>query len=166
MPREAEAYVHRGQQEREVLAEGVTNAASSSAVLTRIRPKAMSASRAGSRSPAINAAIIARPETPKMSLATTDSFTPASSSSFSTRCFSAVRTATRSVRYRIRSRPPYRRWQHETRSQHLTFGDLAHPDRVDPVGLRPPRQVLDVARVDQSRLRGCDLAVRQGLDHR
>jgi len=32
---------------------------------------------------------IARPVTPKMSLATTDSLTPASSSSFSTRCFSA-----------------------------------------------------------------------------
>jgi len=33
----------------------------------------MSASTFGSRSPATNAAIIARPDTPKMSLATTDS---------------------------------------------------------------------------------------------
>ena len=39
-----------------------------------------------------------------MSEATTDSLIWASSSSFSTRCFSAVRTATRSDRYRVRSR--------------------------------------------------------------
>jgi len=39
-----------------------------------------------------------------MSLATTDSLIWASSSSFSTRCFSAVRTPTRSIRYRVTSR--------------------------------------------------------------
>jgi hypothetical protein len=39
-----------------------------------------------------------RPETPKMSLATTLSLIWAYSSSFSTRCFSAVRTPTRSAR--------------------------------------------------------------------
>ena len=44
------------------------------------------------------AASMARPETPKMSAATTDSLIWASSSSFSTRCFSAVRTPTRSTR--------------------------------------------------------------------
>jgi hypothetical protein len=54
--------------------------------------------RLGSRSPAMNAASIARPEAPKTSLATTDSLSWASSSSFSTRCFSAVRPATRSAR--------------------------------------------------------------------
>ena len=43
-------------------------------------------------------AIIARPEIPKMSEATTDSLMQASSSSFSARCFSAVRTPTRSIR--------------------------------------------------------------------
>ena len=48
--------------------------------------------------PAISAASMARPETPKMSLATTESLIWASSSSFSTRCFSAVRPATRSAR--------------------------------------------------------------------
>jgi hypothetical protein len=56
------------------------------------------ASRLGSRSPWMSAASMARPETPKLSLATTDSLIWASSSSFSTRCFSAVRTATRSAR--------------------------------------------------------------------
>jgi len=64
----------------------------------------MSASTLGSRSPPIIAAIIARPETPKMSLATTESLMQASSSSFSTRFFSALREPTRSVRYRVRSR--------------------------------------------------------------
>jgi hypothetical protein len=52
----------------------------------------------GSRSPATSAASIARPETPKMSEATTDSLIWASPGSFSTRCFSAVLAATRSAR--------------------------------------------------------------------
>jgi hypothetical protein len=39
-----------------------------------------------------------------MSLATTDSLMQAPFSSFSTRCFSAVRAPTRSIRYRVRSR--------------------------------------------------------------
>jgi hypothetical protein len=47
---------------------------------------------------AMSAAIIARPEAPNGSLTTTDSLISASSSSFSTRCFSAVRTASRSTR--------------------------------------------------------------------
>ena len=66
--------------------------------LARILARASWASTLGSRSPATSAAIIARPETPKMSEATTDSLMQASSSSFSTRFFSAVRAATRSVR--------------------------------------------------------------------
>ena len=52
----------------------------------------------GSRSPATSAASMARPETPKMSLATTLSLIWASSNSFSTRFFSAVRTPIRSTR--------------------------------------------------------------------
>jgi hypothetical protein len=48
--------------------------------------------------PAIRAAIMARPETPNRSLTTTESLMRASSSSFSTRCFSAVRSASRSTR--------------------------------------------------------------------
>ena len=74
------------------------SASVSRAVLERRLPRASSASTAGSRSPAISAAIIARPETPNGSLTTTDSLISASSSSFSTRCFSAVRTASRSTR--------------------------------------------------------------------
>ena len=47
---------------------------------------------------------------------------------------------------------PDRRGRHETRAQHLPFGDLGQPHRVQPVGLRPARQVLDVAGVDQPRV--------------
>ncbi|MGI8701397.1 MAG: hypothetical protein ACR2JU_09365 [Nocardioidaceae bacterium] len=66
-----------------------------------IRVRAIPARTFGSRSPAIMAAIIARPKTPKtpkMSEATTDNLMHASSSSFSTRFFSAVRAPTRSIR--------------------------------------------------------------------
>jgi hypothetical protein len=48
--------------------------------------------------PATSAAIMSRPETPKMSVATTLSLIWASSSSFSARCFSAVQARTRSAR--------------------------------------------------------------------
>ena len=61
--------------------------------------RASCASALGLRSPAINAPIMSRPDFPKMSLATTESLIWASSSSFSTRFFSAVRTPTRSARY-------------------------------------------------------------------
>jgi hypothetical protein len=74
------------------------NASSSRLILVRIRDRASWANTFGSRSPAINAAIIARPDTPKMSEATTESLMQASSRSFSTRFFSAVRTPTRSMR--------------------------------------------------------------------
>ena len=45
--------------------------------------------------------------------------------------------------------PSDRRGRHETRPEHAAFGDLAQPHRVDPVGLRPARQVLHVLGVDQ-----------------
>ncbi len=80
------------------------NASRSRPVLDRIDPRASSASTAGSRSPAISPAIIARPDTPIRSLTTTDNLISASSSSFSTRCFSAVRAPIRSTRQRVRSR--------------------------------------------------------------
>ena len=67
-------------------------------ILVRIRDRANWANTFGSRSPAINAAIIAHPDTPKMSEATTESLMQTSSRSFSTRFFSAVRTPTRSMR--------------------------------------------------------------------
>ena len=80
------------------------NASSKRAVLARIRPRAIWARTFGSRSPATSAAIMSRPDIPKMSLATTDIMISESSSSFSTRCFSAVRVVIRSTRYRVRSR--------------------------------------------------------------
>ena len=47
--------------------------------------------------------------------------------------------------------PPDRPRRHETGPQHLAFGDLAQPDRIQHIGLGPARQVLDVAGVDQPR---------------
>jgi hypothetical protein len=64
---------HLGQQEPVMVAEVPVNASSRTLRLARIRPRASCASSLGSRSPAISAASICRPETPKMSLATTDS---------------------------------------------------------------------------------------------
>ena len=46
----------------------------------------------GSRWPAMSASSMARPETPVISVATEDSLMPASSSSFSSRCTSRVRS--------------------------------------------------------------------------
>ena len=53
-------------------------ASSNRGILTRIRARAIAASTWGSRCPAIKVAIIARPEAPKMSEATTDSLMQAS----------------------------------------------------------------------------------------
>ena len=122
-------------------------------ILRRMLDRASSASTLGSRSAPINAVIIARPETPKMSEATTDSLRQASSSSFSTRFFSAVRTPTRSARYQVR----YRSWRMSAGGtklgpQHLALGDLAQPDRVQPVGLGPSGQMLHILRVHQPRI--------------
>jgi hypothetical protein len=114
------------------------NASSSRAILRRIDARAIRASTLGSRSPATSAAIMSRPETPKMSDATTDSVIWASSRSFSTRCFSAVRVSTRSRRYRVRSRSR-RIGGGGTKLGRIIspFGDLAQPHRVQPVRLRP-----------------------------
>src|SRR5215207_4383542 len=53
-------------------------ASTSAACLTRSRPRANSASTLGSRSPVISASSMARPETPKMSVATVESLIRAS----------------------------------------------------------------------------------------
>jgi hypothetical protein len=45
--------------------------------------------------------------------------------------------------------PPDRRRWHEAGPQHLPLGHLAQPHRVQPVGLGPPRQVLDVFGIHQ-----------------
>jgi hypothetical protein len=80
------------------------NASSSTVIFLRIVRRASCAKTLGLRSPATSAASMSRPETPKMSDTTTLSLICASSSSFSTRFFSAVRAATRPARYRVRSR--------------------------------------------------------------
>jgi hypothetical protein len=67
-----------------------SRASRSAASLRRITPRAISASTRGLRSPAAIARSMSLPETPWTSLITLDSFRWASSSSFSTRCFSAV----------------------------------------------------------------------------
>jgi len=52
---------------------------------------------------------------------------------------------------------------HKTRADHLPFGDLAQPHRVQLVRLGPPGQVLDVAGVDQPDLQPLGL---QQIEHR
>jgi hypothetical protein len=74
------------------------NASSSRSVFLRAVPLANRASDHGSRWPAISASIIARPETPWMSLSTDEILIWASSSSFSTRCISRLRSDTRARR--------------------------------------------------------------------
>jgi hypothetical protein len=78
-----------------------SRASSSWAILPRMVPRASWATTLGLRSPAMIASSIARPDTPWMSEITDDSFRCPSSSSFSTRCFSAVRAWVRCRRYRV-----------------------------------------------------------------
>ena len=101
-----DARQHPGQQEPVVVVEVAVERLLEEADLGPHPERANCASTLGSRSPPINAAIIGRPDTPKMSEATTESLMQASSSSFSARFFSAVRAATRSIRYRVESRGP------------------------------------------------------------
>jgi hypothetical protein len=49
--------------------------------------------------------------------------------------------------------PTNRRWRDEAGPQHLPFGDLGKPHRVQPVGLGPARQVLDVFGIHQPDLK-------------
>jgi hypothetical protein len=74
------------------------NASTSWGIFGRILARAISASTCTSRSPSISAVSMARPDTPRMSVATQDSLIPASSSSFSSRWASRVRSAARVAR--------------------------------------------------------------------
>ena len=47
---------------------------------------------------------------------------------------------------------PDRFGRHETGAQHLPFGDLAQPDRIQHIGFGSTGQVFDVAGIDQPRL--------------
>jgi hypothetical protein len=89
-----------------------------------------------------------------MSLATTDSLIWASSSSlldpllFGGAHLHQVNPVAGHV-----PQPPDRRWRHEAGPQHLPLSDLAQPHRVQPVGLGPPRQVLDITGIHQQDLK-------------
>jgi hypothetical protein len=104
----------------------------------------------GSRSPATKAASMARPETPKLSAATTDSLIWASSSSLLHPLLlgGAHPDQVDAVAGQV-PQPTDRRWRHETGPQHAPLGELGQPHRIQPVGLGPPRQVLHLAGVDQ-----------------
>src|SRR5918995_4881164 len=127
-----------------------TKASSSRPRLARRRVRASCAPTLGSRSPLMSAASMARPETPKMSLATTDSLIWASSSSLLHPLLlpGPPHHQVGPVAGQV-PQPPDRRWRHEAGAQHLSLGHLGQPDRVQPVGLGPPRQVLDVLGIHQ-----------------
>jgi hypothetical protein len=59
--------------------------------------------------------------------------------------------------------PPDRRGRHEAGPQHAPLGDLTKPHRIQLVGLGPPRQMLDIAGVDQPDLQPLGL---QQVEHR
>ena len=88
-----------------------------------------------------------------MSLITDDSLIWASSSSFSARCFSRVRSWIRVRRYRVRSRSSRCRARRDERGpQHAPLSEPGQPHAVELVGLRPSRHVLDVPGVHQPAL--------------
>jgi hypothetical protein len=93
---------------------------------------------------------MARPETPKMSLATTESLIWASSSSLLDPLLlgGPGRDQIGPVAGHVPQLPD-RRWGDEAGPQQLPLGELAQPDRVQGVGLGPSREVLDVAGIDQ-----------------
>jgi hypothetical protein len=93
---------------------------------------------------------MARPDTPKMSLATTLSLIWASSSSLLHPLLlgGADRDQVGPVAGHVPQLPD-RRWWHEAGPQHLPLGQLAQPDRIQRVGLGPSREVLDVAGIHQ-----------------
>src|SRR4029450_12228264 len=97
---------------------------------------------------------IARPETPKLSEATTLSLMWASSSSLlHALLLGGAHPHQMGAAAARAPQPPDRGWRDEAGPQHLPLGDLTKPHRVQPVGLGPPRQVLDVFGVDQPDLK-------------
>ena len=93
---------------------------------------------------------MARPDTPKMSLATTDSliWRPPGSLLDPLLFGGPDRDQVGPVAGHLPQLPD-RGWGDEAGPQHLPLGELAQPDRVQGVGLGPPREVLDVTGIDQ-----------------
>jgi hypothetical protein len=93
---------------------------------------------------------MARPDTPKMSLATTESLIWASSSSLLDPLLlrGPRRHQIRPVAGHLPQLPD-RLWRDEAGPEHLPLGQLAQPDRIQGVGLGPPGQVLDVTGIHQ-----------------
>src|SRR5512132_4431087 len=93
---------------------------------------------------------MARPDTPKMSEATTESLIWASSSSLLDPLIfgGPGRHQIRPVAGHVPQLPD-RSWGDEAGLQHLPLGELAPPDRVQRVGLGPSREVLDVTGIHQ-----------------
>jgi hypothetical protein len=118
--------------------------------LTRSRPRASSASILGSRWPAISASSMARPETPKRSVATVESLIRASSGSLLQPLGvpGAVGGQVGTQPGVSRSRRIWAGGTNEGRSMPRSL-QLGQPHRIQLVGLGPARQVLDVTGVDQ-----------------
>ena len=91
-------------QERVVVAEPAIQGDDEFALLFRRLIRASEARASGSVVPATSASRIARPDTPRMSVATEDSLMPASSSTRSSRLISRTRSRIRVVRNLVRSR--------------------------------------------------------------
>src|SRR5215213_4562498 len=126
------------------------NASASGPSLARNRVRASWARTLGSRSPATSAASMARPDTPKMSLATTESLIWASSSSLLDPLLlgGPGRDQIGPVAGHLPQLPD-RRWGDEAGPQQLPLGELAQPDRIQGVGLGTAGEVLDVAGIHQ-----------------
>jgi hypothetical protein len=133
--------------------------------LARRRVRASSARTLGSRSPAISAASMARPETPKLSEATTERLIWASSSSLLHPLVlgGPHRHQVGAVAGQV-PQPPDRRRRDEAGPQQLPLGHLAPPHRIQLVGLGPAGQVLDIAGIDRPDLKPVGLQqVERGL---
>src|SRR5215204_1830607 len=118
----------------------------------RSLPLANSARTWGSRSPATKASSIARPETPRTSVATESSLMPASSRVFWIRWHSALWAWKGPLA--VAGQIPQladRRWRHEAAAQQPTLQQLTQPGGITDIGLAAG-QDLDVAGVDQQQL--------------
>ena len=130
-----------------------SSASLSAGIFARSLPLASSASTSGSVVPATSASSIARPETPRMSVATQSSLIPVSSSDL----VQPVGLALALVDLRLAvagqvPQRPDRLGRHEARPQQPRLQQLAQPGGVGDVGLAA-RHLLDVPGVDEQTAR-------------